>query len=133
MQKATSLLSDCGLNPEPISEMGSVKVFRLLEGTYTRDQADKRLEEIKNACNSAFIIPEKGKFSIYVATYHDRGKAIQKTEELAKKDIRVTLVSTEVEVKCTKLVVKQVEQSNISLAEDQLSKMDLPVKIVKSG
>jgi regulatory protein YycI of two-component signal transduction system YycFG len=68
-----------------------------------------------------------------VATYHNRDKAIQKSKQLAKNNIKVTAVPTDIKMKGTKLVVKQIEQQNISAVQDQMSKLGLPVKILKSG
>jgi hypothetical protein len=52
---------------------------------------------------------------------------------LAKNNIKVTAVPTDIKMKGTKLVVKQIEQQNISAVQDQMSKLGLPVKILKSG
>ena len=132
LKEATNILHDNGLNPEKIVEMGKVEAFRLFEGSYTREQANKRLMEIRKVVDSAFVIPEKGKLSIYVATYHDFDKAIQKSKQLAQNNIKVIAVPTELKMEGTKLVVKQVRQPNISTVQDQVSKIGLPVKILKS-
>ncbi len=133
LKEATGILYGHGLDPEKISEMGTVKVVRLFEGSYTRVLAQKRLKEIKKVVNSAFVMLEKGNLSIYIATYHDRDKAIQKSKQLAKNNIKVILVPAEIKMKCTKLVVKQIEQPNISTVQDQMSEMGLSVNILKSG
>jgi len=67
-----------------------------------------------------------------VATYHDFDKAIQKSKQLAQNNIKVIAVPTELKMEGTKLVVKQVRQPNISTVQDQVSKIGLPVKILKS-
>jgi hypothetical protein len=113
--------------------MGTVKVTRLLEGLYTRDIAHKRFKAIHKVVDSAFIIPEKGKLAIYVATYHNRANAIQKIKELAQKNIKVTAVTTEIEMKGTILVVKQVDRPHIETIKNQISKMGLSVKVINSG
>jgi hypothetical protein len=133
LKEATGILRDNGLDPEKIIKMETVKVIRLFEGSYTRDLAQERLKEIHKVIKSAFIIPEKGKLSIYVATYNNRDKALQKSQQLAKNNIKVTLVPSDIQMKGTKLVVKQVEQQNISTVQEQMSKLGLSVKIVKSG
>jgi hypothetical protein len=133
LKKATDILNENGLDPEKIIEMGTVKVIRLLEGSYTRDLAQKRFEEIKKVVDSAFVIPEKGKLSIYVATYQNIDNAIQESKQLAKNNIKVTAVPTVIKMKGTKLVVKQVELQNITAVQEQMSKLGLPVKMLKSG
>ena len=131
LKEATDILKDNGLDPEKIIEKGTVKVTRLLEGSYTRDLAQERLKEIQKVVPSAFVIPEKGKFSIYVATYLDPDKAIEKLKHLEQNHIKVTAVPTDIKMKGTKLVVKQVEQQKILALQDQMSKLGLPVKIQK--
>ena len=132
LREATSILQNNGLDPDKIIEMGTVKVIRLFEGSYSRDLAKERLKEIHKVAESAFILPENGKFSIYVATYHDRDKAIQKSKQLEINNIKVTAVPNDIKMKGTKLIVKQVEQQNISAVEDQISTLGLPVKIINS-
>lgn len=131
LKEATGILQDNGLDSEKVFEMGTVKVIRLFEGSYTRDLAQERLKQIHKVVDSAFIIPEKGKFSIYVATYRDRDTAIVKSKQLAKNNIKVVAVPTEIKLKGTKLVVKKVEQANILTVQDQMSKIGLPVKILE--
>lgn len=132
LKDATGILHDRGLDPEKIIEMGKINVVRLFEGSYTRDLAQERLKEIQEIVDSAFVIPEKGKYSIYVATYHDRDKAVEKSKQLAKSNIKVTAVPAEIKLRGTKLVVKQVERPNMSIVLDQMSKIGLPVNILES-
>jgi hypothetical protein len=132
LKEATRTLHRIGFYPQQDLGMGTVKVTRLLEGLYTRDTAHKRFEAIKNVVDSPFIISEKGKLAIYVATYHNRAKAIQRIKQLAQKNITVTAVTAEIEMKGTILVVKHVDRPNIETITDQMSKMGLSVKVMNS-
>jgi len=111
--------------------MGTVKVTRLLDGVYSREKVRKRFKEVQAVVDTAFIIPEKENFAIYVATYRDRAKAIQRSKNLAQKNIHVTAVATEIEMNGTILVINQAGGSNIETIMDQMSQMGLPVKINK--
>ncbi len=111
--------------------MGQVKVTRLLEGLYPPDKAHKRFNAIQHVVDSAFMIPEKGKLAIYVATYHDRAKAIQRLKQLAQKNLKVTAVATELKRKGTILVANRVDQSYIETITDQMSKLGLSVHVFK--
>ncbi len=131
LKEAISILHSNGFNFQQALGMGTVKVTRLLEGSYTRDIAHKRFKALQNVVDSAFIVPEKGKLAIYVATYRNRAKAMQRLKQMAQKNIKVTAVATEIEMKGTILVVKQVDRPNIETITDQMSKMGLSVKVIK--
>jgi hypothetical protein len=131
LKKATSILYRNGFNFQQTSGKGTVKVTRLLAGVYPREKVHKRLKEVQDVVNTAFIIPENGKFAIYVATYRDRAKAIQRSKHLAQKKINVTAVETEIEMKGTILVINQVGGSSIETITDQMSQMGVSVVINK--
>jgi hypothetical protein len=132
LQEVTSILHGDGIDFQQITGMGPVKVTRLLEGLYPRGKVQKRFKAIKQVVDSAFVLAEKGKLAIYVATYHDRAKANQKIRQLAQKNIKVTAVATELKVKGTILELKKVNQSYIDKITDHMSKMELSVKVLKS-
>ncbi|MDX2445808.1 MAG: hypothetical protein QNK29_01260, partial [Desulfobacterales bacterium] len=131
LKKATSILHGNGIDFQQVIEMEPIKVTRLLEGLYPPDKAQKRFKTIQHIVDSAFMIPEKGKIAIYVATYHDRAKAIQKLKQLAQKNLKVTAVATELKRKGTILVANRVDQSYIETITDQMSKLGLPVHVFK--
>jgi hypothetical protein len=133
LKEATSILRGNGFNFQQALGVGTVKVIRLLEGVYTRDIAHRRFEELQHSVDSAFIIPEEGKLAIYVATYRNRAKAMQKLQQLAQKNITVTAVGTEIEMKGTILVVKHLDPTNIEMIADRMSKMGLSVNVNKPG
>jgi hypothetical protein len=132
LEQAIDILRENGLEHELVSDMATVSVIRLFEGSYTHDTAQQRLKEIQEVVKTAFILPEKGKRSIYVATYQDQDKAIEKSKQLSEKNIKVTPVSTEIKIKCTNLVVKQFEQSKMTKLQDQMLKIGLSVNKLKS-
>jgi len=131
LKQATSILRRNGFDCQQVFGMGTVKVTRLLDGVYPREKARKRLKEVQDVVDTAFIIPEKEKFAVYVATYRDRAKAIQRSKHLAQKNINITPIATEIEMKGTILVIKQIGGSNIEMITDQMSQMGLSVKINK--
>jgi hypothetical protein len=133
LKKASSILHSNGLEFQQTPGIKTVTVTRLLEGLYTRVSANKRLKEIQEVVDSPFILSEKGKFAVYVATYHDRKKANQKIKQLAQKNIQVTAVTTELQLKGTILVVKKVDGSHRQKITDQMSKIGLSVKAGKPG
>jgi hypothetical protein len=133
LQEAMDILQGQGIDFQQVVGKGPVKVTRLLEGLYPPDKAHKRFNAIRKVVDSAFILAEKGKLAIYVATYHDRVKANQKIQQLAKKNIKVTAVATELKMKGSILVVQDVGGSTIETITDQMSKMGLSANVLKSG
>jgi len=133
LKGATNILHSNGFDCRQVMGIGKVKVIRLLEGLYPRDIAKKRFKEIKSIVKSPFIISEKGKYAIYVATYHDHTKAVEKIIELSEKNIHVDAVATEIPMKGTILVINDVDIGNIETITDQMSRMGFPVKLTKSG
>ncbi len=133
LKAAGGILRSNGLEFQQTPGMKTVTVTRLLEGLYTRENANKRFKEIQEFVDSPFILSEKGKFAVYVATYHDQKKANQKIKQLAQKNIRATAVTTELQLKGTILVVKNVDGSIRQTITDQMSKRGLPVKLGKPG
>jgi hypothetical protein len=131
LKKVTRILHRNGFDFQQALGMGTVKVTRLLDGVYPREKVHKRFKEVQAVVDTAFIIPEKEKFAIYVATYRDRAKAIQRSKHLAQKNIHVTAVDAEIEMNGTILSIKQVGGSNIETITDQISQMGLSVKINK--
>jgi len=131
LKKASSILHNNGLEFQQTAGVKTVTITRLLEGLYTRDQANKRFKEIQKIVDSPFILSEKGKFAIYVATYHDQKRANQRIKQLAQKNIKVTAVTSELQLKGTILVVKNVDGPNRQTITDQMSKMGLSVKVGK--
>ena len=131
LKKASSILHNNGLEFQQAAGVKTVMVTRLLEGLYTRDQANKRFKEIQKIVDSPFILSEKGKFAIYVATYHDQKRANQRIKQLAQKNIKVTAVTSDLQLKGTILVVKNVDGPNRQTITDQMSKIELSVKVGK--
>jgi hypothetical protein len=131
LKEAIRILQNNGFDCQQALGMGTVKVTRLLEGLYTRDIAHKRYKEIQSHVDSPFIILEKGKLAIYVATYHNQNNAIQKLKQLAQKNIKVKMVSTEIEMKGKILVVKRVNRPDIETISDQMSRMGLSFKVIE--
>lgn len=129
LKKASSILHNNGLEFQQTAGVKTVTVTRLLEGLYTRDQANKRFKEIQKIVDSPFILSEKGKFAIYVATYHDQKRANQRIKQLAQKNIKVTAVTSELQLKGTILVIKNVDGPNHQAITDQMSKIGLSVKV----
>ena len=133
VKAASSILHSNGLEFQQIPGVKTVTVTRLLEGVYTRENANKRFKEIQEFVDSPFIISEKGTFAVYVATYHDQKKANQKIKQLAQKNIKATALTTELQLKGIILVVKNVDGSIRQTITDQMSKIGLPVKLGKPG
>ncbi len=128
LKAASSILHSNGLEFQQTPGMKTITVTRLLEGLYTRDKANKRFKEIKKIVASPFILSEKGKYAIYVATYHDQKKANQRIKQLAQKNIKTTAVTTELQLKGTILLVNKLDGPNRQTITDQMSKIGLPVK-----
>jgi hypothetical protein len=70
--------------------------------------------------------------AIYVATYYDRGRAEKEIKQLARKNIRVTAVDTELKKKGTVLIIPNCTQANIDTITSQMSGMNLQVEVSKS-
>ena len=133
LKAASRILHSNNLEFQQTPGMKTITVTRLLEGLYTRENANKRFKEIQEIVDSPFILSEKGKFAVYVATYRDQKKANQKIVQLAQKNIKATAVTTELQLKGIILLVKDVDASNRQTITDQMSKIGLPVKLGKPG
>ena len=133
LKAASRILHSNNLEFQQTPGMKTITVTRLLEGLYTRENANKRFKEIQEIVDSPFILSEKGKFAVYVATYRDQKKANQKIIQLAQKNIKTTAVTTELQLKGIILLVKDVDASNRQTITDQMSKIGLPVKLGKPG
>jgi hypothetical protein len=133
LKAASSILHSNGLEFQQTPGMKTVTVTRLLEGLYTRENANKRYKEIQEFVDSPFILSEKGKFAVYVATYRDQKKANKKIKQLAQKNIKATAVTAELQRKGTILVVKNLDGSIRQTITDQMSKIGLPVKSGEPG
>ena len=133
LKAASRILHSNNLEFQQTPGMKTITVTRLLEGLYTRENANKRFKEIQEIVESPFILSEKGKFAVYVATYHDQKKANQKIIQLAQKNIKATAVTTELQLKGIILLVKDLDASNRQTITDQMSKIGLPVKLGKPG
>jgi hypothetical protein len=129
LKKVSSILHRNGFDFQHAPGVGNVKLTRLLYGVYSREKVHRRFKEVQDVVDTAFIIPENEKFAIYVATYRDPAKAIQRLKDLAQKNIHATAVATEIEMKGTILVMKQVSESSIEPITEQILKMGLSIKI----
>lgn len=133
LKAASRILHNNNLEFQQTPGMKTITVTRLLEGLYTRENANKRFKEIQEIVESPFILSEKGKFAVYVATYHDQKQANRKIIQLAQKNIKATAVTTELQLKGIILLVKDLDASSRQTITDQMSKIGLPVKLGKPG
>jgi len=132
LKQATQILGKNGFDYQQTSGEGTVKAIRLLEGRYARADVNQRYKAVQKVVPSAFILKEKEKRAIYVATYYDLAKAEQKIKQLARKNIRVTAVDAELNMKGSMLTILNCTQSHIDIITNQMSDIGLQVEVSKS-
>jgi len=133
LKEVTNFLKNNGFDYKLEMGKGTLKVIRLLEGLYARNEANKRYKELRDLVKSPFIISEKGKYAIYVATYRDHRKAVKKITKLFQKHIYVKPVVTAIPMEGTIIVINDVDPMNIETIMEQVSRMRLSFRVTKSG
>ena len=132
LKQATQILVTNGFEYNQISGTGSVKAIRLLEGLYTRSTVKERFKSVQKVVGTAFIVKEKDKRAIYVATYYDPSRAEQKIKQLAQKNIHVTAVDAELKTEGPILIIQNCTQPNVDIITDKMSEIGLSVQLSKS-
>lgn len=130
--QAVSQLQELGFQPEKTQGRGMVMMIRLLEGTYSPAVARRHLQKLKNNVKSAFLLPQGNKLSVFAGSFHQEKRAAKLRDELAAKNIDVTLVDGHVEMSGTKLVVLQADRKTAQEVADHLSELGLKTGIIEN-
>lgn len=130
--QAVHQLQELGFQPEKTQGRGMVTMIRLLEGTYSPAVARRHLQKLKNNVKSAFLLPQGNKLSVFAGSFHQEKRAAKLRDELAAKNIDVTLVDGHVEMGGTKLVVLQADRKTAQEVADHLSELGLKTGIIEN-
>jgi len=110
LEAAAQKLKQLGLQSEVTRGRGPVAMTRLLEGIYLREEGQERVKLIKKQVGDAFLLPTGDKLALYVGSFTDPQRAQQYADQLAKKGVAVTPVTSEVEMNGKMLIAMQGER-----------------------
>ncbi len=114
VNNAITTLRKLGFEPYRSQGRGSVTMVRLLEGSYGMTAAKSRLAILKKTVKTAFMMPNGEKIAIYVGSFQQHERAKKYQAKLANEGIDVDLVTTDVVMNGTTLVVLQADQQTAS-------------------
>lgn len=115
LERAEELLRGRGFVPEQQHGSGTVDMIRLLEGIYPLAQAQQRLEEIRKEFSSAFLLPDGGRWALYIGSFSERDRARRQQRDLAERQIEVAQVDSQLTLEGPLLVVVR---SGLKAAEE---------------
>ena len=127
VNQVSKTLQELGFQPYKKPGRGTVTMVRLLEGSYGMTAAKARLVVLKETVKSAFLMPNGEKTAIYLGSFqqHDRAKKYQ--AKLASAGIDAALVTTDVVMNGTTLVILQADQQTASEVVALISKRGINV------
>jgi hypothetical protein len=132
LERADTYLRSQGLDAQQTSGTGMVKFFRLLEGVYPPAEARKRMEALKKAGCSAFVVPEGRHLALYAGSFHQPGSALSAKKSLQRKQIKVTVREHDVEKQGTMLLVHRVEPQLAEKIAKQMLKHRLATNEIRT-
>lgn len=130
--QAISQLQVLGFQPEKTQGHGVVTMIRLLEGTYPPTVARRHLQKLKTKVASAFLLPHGDKLSVFAGSFHQEERAAKLRDELAAKNVAVTLVDGHIKMVGTELVVLQADRQTAKEVADHLSELGLKTRVVEN-
>ena len=131
LQQAVGLLEDLGLQPQKNQGRGPVMMTRLLEGVYPEAEARIRLAELKKIVKSVFLLPFGDNFAVYTGSFHQEDRAREMQNDLALKNVNVSLVDSEVTMNGTLLVALQADQQTANEVAAHISRLGLHTQLLK--
>ena len=129
--EAALQLKELGFDPQKTKGRGMVAMTRLLEGVYPVAEAQKRLVVIKEKTGDAFMLPTGEQWAIYVGSFSRVDRASNYAEQLAEKGIKVSLVSTDVEMNGKMLLAVQADQKTARQVAELIGKSGLNAQVVR--
>ncbi len=132
LAQAISTLKQLGFQPEESRSSGPVRMIRLQQGIYPEDEARTQLKKLQQKVESAFILPaEEGMLAVYAGSFHREEGARELQDELAREQIDVSLVETEVVMTGTMLTVLQADQQTARGVADHIATFGFHTRIEK--
>ncbi len=130
LEAAATQLRDMGYQPQQIAGRGMVPMIRLLEGVYPAEEARKRLKVLKEKVESAFILPTGDKRALYAGSFYDAERAEKLRSKLAARGIKLTAVTSELEMDGKLLIVDKADQQSALQAATAISDSGLQVQMI---
>lgn len=127
---ATKQLQALSFIPQKKAGRGLVTMTRLLEGRYPEAAARKRLGQLRKTVGDAFILPTADKWALYVGSFSDPARAASAARQLAKNGLKVTLVTSELEMSGSLLMIELKNQAAAEQAAELLNRSGLKAGIV---
>jgi hypothetical protein len=120
-----------GYATEQTKGRGKVKLIRLLEGIYPREEANRRIAEVKSRVGDAFMLSTGGKWAIYVGSFTELERAERRVEQLAAKGVNVTPVSSLVEMNGRMIVAARGEQQEAQATAEKIQAAGYRAQVVR--
>lgn len=128
---ANAELKQLGFDPQLTQGKGVVTMTRLLEGVYPDAEARLRIIEIKKKTGDAFMLPTGDMRSIYVGSFSDAERAANYAEQLAEKGLKVSLVSSDIEMSGKMLLAVQADQKTARQVAELIGRSGLKTQVVR--
>jgi len=122
-------LQELGFQPEITRRSEVVTMVRLLEGTYPPTVARRHVKKLKTMVTSPFLLPQGDKLSVFAGSFHQKTRAEKLRNELAAKNVVVSLVEGHIKMVGTELVVLQADQQTAKEVAAHLSGLGLKTRI----
>ncbi len=129
--EATTQLRKLGFEPELTRGKGPVEMIRLLEGVYPPAEARKRIQVIKQKTGDAFLMPTGENLAIYVGSFHDQGRAAKFSAQLAEKGVKVSQVTSDVELDGRMLKALQADQETAQQVAKHIAQYGLRAQVLR--
>ena len=92
------------------------------------------MKKIKKITGDAFILPEKGKFSLYAGSYFVKERAEKERDRLIKAGLKPVIRKSNVPVTTYRLTAGNFQSIKPAETEaERLKKLGVKVSVVKSG
>ncbi len=124
-------LRGLGFDPRQMPGRGLVAMTRLLEGVYPEARARQRLAVIKKQTGDAFMLPTDDKWAVYVGSFSDSERAAGYADQLAEKGIKVSRVTTDIEMSGKMLLAVQADQQTARQVAELIGRSGLKTQVVR--
>lgn len=131
VQQAISRLQELGFQPQKSPGHGQVTMVRLLEGIYPAEEARVHLARLKKVVDSAFLLPDGNNLAVYAGSFHQKERARQMQDDLARERVNVTLVDSEITMGGTMLAALQADQQTAREVAAHISSLGLQTQVLE--
>ncbi len=130
LEAATAQLQQMGYQPQVREGRGMVPMIRLQEGIYPAEEARRRLAVLKKKVKSAFILPRGEQRALYAASFHDLERADRLRNKLASQGVKLTPVTSELEMEGKLLILDTADQTTARQAAVAIENAGLRVQLM---